>query len=165
MHLSGSWLWSTTIIIERNWERKKNIFKEQITVESWYYPMKPRNQFSSWDWIVEGLREFKFELLNVLLYILIFNLTFWNKILFNHKTGFIIIELFCLFFFRFYFDEAQGSKISCPIDFPLSNLKVDIMTCSTISKKPRLYDLYGIVNHTGSEFNFRLICDTVYLLK
>ena len=80
------------------------------------------------------------------------------KFLDHHQSYFVYTPIY---FYRFYFDEAQGSKISCPIDFPLSDLKVDIMTCPNISKSPRSYDLYGIVNHTGSKFDFRLIQCTV----
>jgi len=58
--------------------------------------------------------------------------------------------MFCfLKTYRFHFEETQGSKITCPIDFPLSDLSVDLLSCAGASKKPSLYDLYGCVNHIG----------------
>lgn len=53
---------------------------------------------------------------------------------------------------RFHFEDTQGSKISCPIDFPLSDLNVDLLSCLDTLKGGTLYDLYGCVNHTGSLF-------------
>jgi len=55
---------------------------------------------------------------------------------------------------RFHFEESQGTKISCPIDFPLSDLRVDLLSCPEALKVNccPVYDLYGVVNHMGSLF-------------
>jgi len=55
---------------------------------------------------------------------------------------------------RFYYEGNHGCKITCPVDFALTDLNVDIITCadgdSDGSKGPNLYNLYGFICHTGT---------------
>jgi len=55
---------------------------------------------------------------------------------------------------RFYYEGNHGCKITCPVDFTLNDLNIDILTCadgdSEVAKEPNLYNLYGFICHTGT---------------
>lgn len=55
---------------------------------------------------------------------------------------------------RFYYEGNQGCKITCPVNFALEKLNIDILTCvdgdSDGGKDPVLYNLSSFICHTGS---------------
>jgi hypothetical protein len=51
---------------------------------------------------------------------------------------------------RFKYTMMYGSKISCPIKFPLNNIDLKKYLVEDCQDKSKIYELFGVVNHIGS---------------
>lgn len=69
---------------------------------------------------------------------------------------------------RFYFEGSTGCKITCPVDYPLNELNVDVLSCvdnnfESMKSSQANYDLYAVICHTGSLYGGHYTCFTKYV--